>query len=542
MGSLTLEERKLSSAAGAASDLVFSPDGSRVAFVEAQGTSFRVVINDEPGETYDEVRAPFFNADGSLCVYGARRDQGWYVVVNGKPGDRYEELGRIGLDADEREIYYFGKVLGFVWCYGGGERRQAGARFGSVMDGPAWSRDLRVFTHRRNARGVPLFRRYPDQGGAEFDEIGLVVPSADEQRLAFTGRKAGRWYVVLGDRKRGPFDGVASLQWTPDGQSLAFHVRTGWKWYSVVGEKSGPPFDEVVGPYWSRDGAHVAYEARIGTKWCVVQDGRPGPMYQWVMHHSVQYSPDGTVCVYEAGERDSHFIVANGKKGEGADSVRNITFSPESVMAYVANYGKRQRLMLGDGPGPEHEQISFLGFDSSGRQVWYVARDRGAWYILEGDRRHGPYDEVGFEGDASRGQVAVRVRHDKKWRLYQGGDPGAPYDEIAQVTRVPKLSTFAYVGRAGGRSRVVVGDREGEAFDEIRRLTVSPDGATLAYLAREGEAWFPVVGAARLGDGYGRVVEMRFSPDGRRIHWGAQLGGDVWWKTADLAQSLVPSP
>ncbi len=527
-----MEDRRLSTCAGWASEAVFAPEGRSVAFVEERGSARRIVIDETPGEWFDEVRTPFFSADGSLCSYGARRDSTWTVVTNGRPGEALEELGLLGLDSAEREVYYFAKISGFVFCVGGGERRQAQGRFASARSYPAYSDDLKVYVRGADARGIPRFGTFEGQGCAEFEEIGLLSSSPDESRLAFTAKKGGRWYVVLDGKRRGAYDGVAGLRWTPDGRELTYAVRQGWKWRLVIGDQSGPEFDEVVGPYWSRDGKRVAYEGRAGSRWSFVLDGRVGAAFDWTMHGSLLFSPDGTSCAYLAGQRDRTFAVVDGRRGAGSDAIRSLTYSPDGKqVAYVALRGKRQAFVLGNDVLAEADQVSLLGLEEGPR---YVTVERGAHYYVRGDRKEGPFEEIRVEGEYPRGPILPLARKNREWLVMEGEPPGPGYDEISRVTYLRGRDAFAFCGRRGERSRLVVGGREEPTYDAIGQVLPSSDGSQVAYAARSGEEWFPVIRGERMGNSCDRIWELRFSPDGRRLHWGAQCGSELWWKTARI--------
>lgn len=75
-------------------DLLFSPDGDRVAYVADISEKWRMVIDGQEGPEYDMILegSPLFSLDGKLLAYIAIKKDKQFVVVDGKEGPQYDGI------------------------------------------------------------------------------------------------------------------------------------------------------------------------------------------------------------------------------------------------------------------------------------------------------------------------------------------------------------------------------------------------------------------------------------------------------------------
>jgi hypothetical protein len=65
--------------------LIFSPDGSKVAYVAEHADKQFVVVNDEEGPKFDSVDEPVFSPDSKRLAYGAQEGRRfWWKVMQAK--------------------------------------------------------------------------------------------------------------------------------------------------------------------------------------------------------------------------------------------------------------------------------------------------------------------------------------------------------------------------------------------------------------------------------------------------------------------------
>ncbi len=72
--------------------ILFSPDGKRMAYVARQGKYWNVVVDEQQGMRYDEIRSLQFSPDSKHCLYTARNGNTWRVVVDEHPHQSFDEI------------------------------------------------------------------------------------------------------------------------------------------------------------------------------------------------------------------------------------------------------------------------------------------------------------------------------------------------------------------------------------------------------------------------------------------------------------------
>lgn len=81
-----------------ASDVTFSPDGKRFAYVASigqtyPGTKWLAVVDGRPSEEYVAfVIEPTFSPDSKHVAYEAKKGEKYLIVLDGQPGTEYNEI------------------------------------------------------------------------------------------------------------------------------------------------------------------------------------------------------------------------------------------------------------------------------------------------------------------------------------------------------------------------------------------------------------------------------------------------------------------
>src|SRR6185503_3871275 len=87
---------------GDVAELVWSPDGGRLAFVGGDPAKFErsVVVDSKRGPSYLDVRGLRFSPDSSRLAHVASEKDGERIVVDGRAGTRYSQCLPVQFSAD----------------------------------------------------------------------------------------------------------------------------------------------------------------------------------------------------------------------------------------------------------------------------------------------------------------------------------------------------------------------------------------------------------------------------------------------------------
>jgi len=274
---------------GGPKDLIFSPDGKRLAYVAAEGSlrylSFRQVVDGKAGAEYDEILNLVFSPDSRRVAFAARTGKKWTVVVDGFLGAGYDEIFGPTFSPDSKRVV-FGALQGKTWSVI--MDGQAGAAYDELL--------LQVADGLGTARGVGISTMHYR------DAIRLVF-SPDSKHLAYAAKRSGKWVIVEDGREGAEFQGIGigSPAFSPNGKRVAYSVQEGGSWSVTVDGQTGPGFGQIFNPSFSPDGKHVAYVAckrGLGRDCALVVDGQPGAE-QWAIGNWT-FSPDGKHLAYTA--------------------------------------------------------------------------------------------------------------------------------------------------------------------------------------------------------------------------------------------------
>ncbi|HJM63261.1 MAG TPA: hypothetical protein QGF50_06080 [Roseibacillus sp.] len=121
-------------------------------------------------------------------------------------------------------------------------------------------------------------------------------------------------------------------------------------------------------------------------------------------------------------------------------------------------------------------------------------------------------------------------------RIVVDGKEGKAYTQVTgdSVIFSADRKSMAYVAGDGNKNFVVLDGAEGAKFDEIYDLRFSPVGSRLAYGARRGLEHFVVDGGKELGS-YENIQQgsLVFSPDGKALAWAAFVDDGNWHVCVD---------
>lgn len=295
--------------------IVWSADGEHLAIAAERKGRWLVSVDGREGPTFESLRARslVLSPDGKHCAYAADEAGGVVVVSGGVKSARYAGVGRLVLSASGQAAFVGRKAKGAV-VVSGGEESPLYEDVADLSFSPS-GRRVAWIARRFPGDGAPADRAAQGNsrpsaawrvvsGGVEgeaYDRIGALVWAPRTDALAYpVGRGTEEWVVLdAGTRpERSPAGGAAfegvlpgSLTFGAEGTVLAYAGRRAGRFRVVVGGEESPPYDEVEAPLLVGDSAAAAYVARRGEASFLVVDGHQGPVLDGAT--GLALSPDG---------------------------------------------------------------------------------------------------------------------------------------------------------------------------------------------------------------------------------------------------------
>lgn len=320
---------------------VFSPDSRHVAFAaqveRAEGAEgMRIVHDGVEGPIYDLIdgRSVVFSPDGSRLAYAARKGDGSYLILDGKELGPYDGVMNNGafllFGPQGRRTAYFVRQGEKVRLVLDGTLGDPFLR--TIVDGAAFDSSgtrfayVAVEAETRTRMAVEKRMRMVVDGERQSLYRKIVRPlfSPDGKRLAYAAQGLDSQYMVVDGVKSLPYPGIAPnvVAWRPDGGELSFGVLGVQDFYIIQGQgdsrRRHGPFQRLgVGSLtYSPDGKHLAWAAVAGMGWRVFVDGVPGPVFERIRPDSLRFGPDGAHLVYVVASAAGQAVVVNHRVGD----------------------------------------------------------------------------------------------------------------------------------------------------------------------------------------------------------------------------------
>ncbi len=384
----------------------FSPDSRHVfykVYKVGDETKQFYVVNGKAGPMYDSLDYLdylVFSADGSRMAYSARKGDKWFMMVDGRPGPEFDEVSHAQFSPDGRRLAYFAvkEEKSRVIIDGQSESVFDYVDRGSVVFSPDSRRLAYVAMNDDKARVV-----VDGKPGPEFDEIRSdrlahvigedpdILFSPDSKRVAYRARKGVKECVVM-DGQVGPeYDHVGPPRFSSDSKQSVYFAQ---KYYYDILVINGRPTPE--GLIWtsestfSPDGKRLAFAANsAGGLATVMIDGQAGQGFDSVDALTLVFSPDSKRIAYIASLEEKKFVVVDGQihkpdvildRHTGLGEI--LLFSPDGRrLAYTGRLSKMGKVgegvvIVDDKAGPEFDSIEegSLVFSGDGKHLAYAIR------------------------------------------------------------------------------------------------------------------------------------------------------------------------
>ncbi len=267
---------------------VFSPEGSRVAYVASKDGKYFVVIGNKEGEKYDEVGVPIFSRDGKQIAYTAKKGKEQFIIVGENRSEGFDLVSSLIFRTHDNQITCLATKGRKNFLVVGDSRVQLNYPYPSDE---VFSHDGKQLAYVANTPYKPAqqqkkFIVVGDRKGEEFTFVRPPIFNPNGRSLAYAASNLwgdpvdiGKWFIVVnGVKRRTRYSYITSLTFGPDGKQLAYVVRKDGKSFVVVGDKEGEKFDLVSEPLvFNTNGTQIAYQASKGEKdFIVIGDQKGG--------------------------------------------------------------------------------------------------------------------------------------------------------------------------------------------------------------------------------------------------------------------------
>ena len=296
---------------------IISGDSRRVAYTARRGTGWHAIIDGSVvGGPYEGFARGgiLFSPDSRRFGYIAKRDDSWFVVVDGQEHNYFPMILHQSLtfSPDSRKISYISAVSG----------KWQGYKFVGEVTVIIDRTHLETWQHDQTTENDGLFEE--------------ITFSPDSSRLAYTGIRKGRCFVIVDETMQGEYDGFVSgwlgnqicqklpdygltgsnsktIVFSPDSRHIAYAVNDKSQHIFVVDGKEKARHAAILNqpPCFSADSKHLAYGIEENGKHSIVLDGQIMRTYEGLPPNECSFSPNSTMFAYAAweGRGDCHALV-----------------------------------------------------------------------------------------------------------------------------------------------------------------------------------------------------------------------------------------
>ena len=211
-----------------------------------------------------------------------------------------------------------------------------------------------------------------------------------------------------------------------------------------------------------------------------------------------------------------------------------------NVLAYLwRNPTTKESCVVVDGKeSPPFQIAGPPSLSRDGRVVAHLFTRDDESYIRQGDREEGPFDWASHPV-VSRDGSTMAYAFGKNGNWLSVGGKKTPL--VGNVHSLFISSNGKEVGlldrvnlpEGGYKTRAVAFGKTGETFSTITGPVFSPTRPLIAYGATQERQKYVVIGDTK-HETPNRVGEVVFSPDGRKVGYGARIGRELWWKVIDV--------
>lgn len=249
------------------SHVAFSPDGKGFAYIESNRPTrpdVTVMVNGKAmGPTYQQATDLTWSPDGSRFAYRGQSPTGSFLVLDGEELPNYGQITEFQWSPDGKRYSFIGSGQGFQVIVDGKPQPKA---LGYSKDSFRWSPDSKHFAYGSqvsvsnyapvvDGETKPVFLEefFAMNPGQQRITFVPFLFSSDGSHLAYVARKydatrraTGRAAVVVdGVSYEGPMESYTCPSFSPDGKHFATVITTGQGWVVMIDGKVSPSYENL---------------------------------------------------------------------------------------------------------------------------------------------------------------------------------------------------------------------------------------------------------------------------------------------------------
>ncbi len=403
--------------------IIISPDVKHIAFIEDVYSGLRVVVDDNPQESYDDIaRGMQFSPSNDYVAYFAyyegysggifglfATDPFWAVVVDESSFGQYQDLlnNSIVISPNAKHVAYgvFNFINAKVYF-----DHQALPDFicsqDDTMDSVMVYNVLGPFVFSPNSLKFAYVAETVDSDKWAYAAImnnvagkgyKYVYPysltfSSDSEKLAYVVQDSIVERVVVNGEELTGYESVpeVSIRFSPDSEHLAYVAFDGENWFVVQDEIEGVVYDAIGTIVFSPDSKHLAYTAQDDEEWIVIKDKREIARHTGIIEKTLKFSPDSKHLVYAAAVDSGVVVYEDGKPLNIYEALVTppIFSSDGRYLAYTIEENDTQFVVINGVKGQSFPAIiSYNGgrivFDDDNHIHYLAVKDDDKVYLVE---------------------------------------------------------------------------------------------------------------------------------------------------------------
>jgi Tol biopolymer transport system component len=267
--------------------IVFSSDGSKIAFTAITGKKQCNVIDGISGMEFDQVGYPILNSDGSHFVYWATSENSAFVIHDNQKSKPYEAVNYITMSNDGQHFAY---------------------------------------AITRQGKSIVV---YDNNESEPYESVHSLNFSNDSKRFAYGMEKTEedkegfRQFAVIDGKQFGPYETVVenSIKFSNDCQSYAYEAEKHDEFYLVRNGIEGKRYGDILQltTTFSPDNKRIAYVAESNAKRMINFDNSESRTFNDV--YAIAFSPDSKRIAYSVRQDDNDLVIIDGDKGNKYNAI-----------------------------------------------------------------------------------------------------------------------------------------------------------------------------------------------------------------------------